>query len=399
MKSVIVAHHHEITLKGNNRRHFENVLAANIRGILKDILPTQSVLGGYGRFVLPLESDELIVPIADRLCKVFGLANVCAGVEIRQDVGEMCQAADLLLKGRKFSTIRIETRRPDKSFATRSMDVSREVGAYVCDKYSIRANMSHPDETIYIEIVNGVAYVYSAKQNGAGGLPVGVSGKVVSLMSAGFDSPVASWQMMKRGAKVIFVHFHSEPYTSPRSVDQVRTLVEQLTQYQGESKLLLVTFADVQNEIVLRSPPPLRIILYRRMMVRIAGEIARREKAEALVTGEAVGQVASQTLRNIRVIDAASEYPILRPLSGADKEETLDIARKIGTHDISKEPYDDCCSFLAPRAPETWADLGAAEEAEAKYDIPAMIAKSIESAVKESFRYPHVDNPVEEPER
>jgi thiamine biosynthesis protein ThiI len=225
---------------------------------------------------------------------------------------------------------------------------------------------------------------------GAGGLPVGASGKVVSLLSAGIDSPVSSWQMMKRGANVIFVHFHSMPYTSVNSVDQVKQLVNILTRYQFRSKLYLVPFAEAQNEIVLQAPQALRIILYRRMMVRIAERIAFQEKAEALVTGEAVGQVASQTLRNIRVINEAATLPILRPLSGFDKEETMAIARSIGTYDISKEPYDDCCSFLAPRKPSTWASAEEVSSAETKFDIEHLIQLTLSKTTTETFTYPIV---------
>jgi thiamine biosynthesis protein ThiI len=250
--------------------------------------------------------------------------------------------------------------------------------------------MTSPDETIYISIVDSTAYVYRSKLHGAGGLPAGSSGRVVGLLSAGFDSPVACWQLMKRGANVIFVHFHSMPYTSQNSADQVRQLAKILTTYQFTSKLYLVPFAEIQQEIMVKSPQPLRVIIYRRMMVRIAEVIAHREKAEALVTGEAVGQVASQTLRNIRAIDDAATLPVLRPLAGADKEETMVLARRIGTFDISNEPYDDCCSFLAPRKPATWANLDEVQAGEGQLGIPALIELALHNMSVEHFRYPNV---------
>jgi thiamine biosynthesis protein ThiI len=195
--------------------------------------------------------------------------------------------------------------------------------------------------------------------------------------------------MMRRGAQVEFVHFHSVPYTDRKSIDQVRSIVQVLTKFQYHSKIHFVPFADAQNEIVLKTPAKLRMILYRRMMVRIAEAIGQKAGAEALVTGEAVGQVASQTLRNIRAIDGAVlELPVLRPLSGADKEETMDAARAIGTYDICKEPYDDCCSFLAPRKPETWANLQEVEEAEKALDIPALIEMCRSTAETEVVRFP-----------
>jgi thiamine biosynthesis protein ThiI len=391
MKPVIILHHHEIILKGDNRKYFERQLLRNVQKALAGIIPPSAVKGGYGRFVVHIEDEGDVDLMIQRLRRIFGIANVCSGVQVEQDLDTFCKAAEMLLQGRRFTTIRVETRRADKNFPVGSMEVNARVGEYLCRKFEVRANMTAPDETIYISIADSTAYVYRSKVQGAGGLPTGVSGKVVGLLSAGFDSPVACWQMMKRGANVIFVHFHSMPYTSLNSVEQVRKLVEILTTYQFHSKLLLVPFAGVQQEIVQKSPPPLRVILYRRMMVRIAGEIAGREKAEALATGEAVGQVASQTLRNIRAIDAAAIFPILRPLSGADKEETMALARKIGTYEVSKEPYDDCCSFLAPRKPSTWANLDEVRRAESQLDVETLVNAALGQHATENFSYPEAE--------
>lgn len=388
MQPVIIIHHHEITLKGNNRKWFEQKLLKNVRTALGELVPHSAITGGYGRFVIQLQSESKSELIIERLKYVFGLSNICIGVKVEQDIDAITNASLDLLKDEQFKTIRVTTRRADKNFPIGSMEMNAMVGAAICEKFNVRANLTQPDETIFIEIANKVAYVYRAKVQGAGGLPSGISGKVVSLISAGFDSPVASWQMMKRGVTTVFVHFHSMPYTSQNSIDQVKQIVELLTKYQFKSKLYLVPFADVQNEIVLKTPMPLRVILYRRLMVRIAEAIAFKEKAEGLVTGEAVGQVASQTLRNIRNIDNAATLPILRPISGNDKEETMVIARKIGTYDISKEPYDDCCSFLAPRKPETWSNFHEIEVAEANLDIPTLIALAMEKQTIEQFSFP-----------
>jgi thiamine biosynthesis protein ThiI len=397
MKSVVVVHHHEITLKRDNRAYFERHLLRNVRGALSGIVPNGDIGGGYGRFVIHVGAEERGEEVSRRLETVFGIANICLGFETEQSIESFNEAALHLLSDREFGTIRVDTRRIDKRFLTGSMEVNTRVGEFLCKRFGVRANLRNPDETVFIEIVDGVAYVYRAKMRGAGGLPSGISGRVISLLSAGFDSPVASWNLMKRGATVVFVHFHSMPYTSQESVEQVRRLVEVLTRYQFRSKLYLVPFAEIQNEIVLHAPQGLRIILYRRMMVRIAEAIAARERAEALVTGEAVGQVASQTLRNIRAIDAISTYPILRPLSGADKEETMAVARRIGTYDVSKEPFDDCCSFLAPRRPETWADLGAVELAESRLHVPALVNAATERMSVEVFQHPTVHQPSATP--
>lgn len=388
MKPVVILHHHEISLKGKNRQKFERQLLKNIRSVLADLLSSSASGGGYGKFFVFPGPDQPVGPIIDRLSRIFGLANICSGVEVGQSMNELTGAAIELLRGKTFTSLKVETRRPDKNFTTPSMEVNRLIGGTLCDHYHVPARMEAPDETVFIEIVDGRAFVFVSKKKGAGGLPTGASGRVVSLLSAGFDSPVSSWQIMKRGASVFFVHFHSIPYTSRRSVDQVREIVEVLTRYQLKSTLYLIPFANVQNAIVLKTPPSLRVLLYRRMMVRIAEAIARRERAEALVTGEAVGQVASQTLRNIRVIDDAAGLPILRPLSGMDKEETMAIARGIGTFEISREPYDDCCSFLAPRSPETWAATGSVELAEQAMDIPALLRMGMQGMQIEKFSFP-----------
>ena len=388
MQPVIIIHHHEIILKGDNRQFFERRLQQNIQLALAGILPPDAVRGGYGKFFIFFEDNGKIPIITERITKVFGIANICFGMKIEQDVDEMCRTAEMLLKDLQFKTIRVDARRPDKNFPVRSMEINSKVGAHICHVFGVRANLTSPDATVYIEVVDGFAYVYCSKIEGAKGLPSGVSGRVVALLSAGFDSPVAAWQIMKRGAHCVFVHFHSLPYTSQQSIEQVRQLVNVLTQFQFSSKLLFIPFADIQQEIVLKTPPPFRVLMYRRMMVRIAEAIAQREKAEALITGEAVGQVASQTLRNIHVIDDAATLPILRPLSGADKEETMAFARRIGTFEISNEPYDDCCSFLAPRSPSTWATLSEIHEAEAKLDVPLLIQKGLGAAETEMFYYP-----------
>lgn len=399
MQPVIIVHHHEIVLKGENRRYFECQLMKNVRTSLEGVIAPPAVRGGYGRFIIELGPGAGTAEAEERLSCVFGLSNICSGVRVAQHLDDICRAAETMLEGREFRTIKVDTRRADRNFATGSMAVNERVGEFLCKRFSVRANLSRPDETIYIEIVDGAAYVYRSKLNGPGGLPVGVSGRIALLLSAGFDSPVAGWQMMKRGASVISVHFHSMPYTSRRSVDQVRQIVAALTRYQFHSKLFLVPFAAIQNEIVLRAPESLRVILYRRMMVRIAEAVARQERAEALATGESIGQVASQTLRNIRVINDAASLPILRPLAGTDKEEIIALARKIGTHDISKESDDDCCSYLAPRSPDTRSVPAEVERAESNLDVAGFVHRALETMTAESFSFPAVgkESPVELP--
>ncbi len=395
MERVIIVHHHEITLKGDNRGYFERQLVRNIRIALADLIPDLRISGGYGKSILHHSDDVNQPALMDRLSRVFGLANVCGGYKLRQDIDAFCALAAELLDRDTFGSLKVETRRVDKRFTTPSMEVNRRVGEFLCTRYGVRADMTSPDRTVSIEIVDGAAYLYLARRKGAGGLPVGVSGRVVSLLSAGIDSPVASWMMMKRGAVVHAVHFHSMPYTGEESVNQVRRLVKLLVQYQYRFRLHLVPFAPLQQEIVLHAPQPLRIVLYRRFMMRVAEAIARQAKAEAIVTGESLGQVASQTLRNMRAVNDVATLPIFRPLAGMDKEEIVEIARRIGTYEISKDPYDDCCSFLAPRKPETWADLGAVADAESRLDVPRLVQEALGATVLEQFQHPAVALPVD----
>lgn len=388
MNPLVIIHYHEISLKGRNRKFFEDTLRLNIARTLKGIVPTSSVKRGYGRMMVWLPRDTahdspMVAEVQRRLQKIFGIANSAVGSATQLSIEAICQTAEALLQGQTFETFAIDTKRADKSFPLTSPQVDQQVGAYIKEQFQKGVNLSDPDITVTVEIVSGEAYVHTGKIPGPGGLPVGVSGKVVSLLSAGFDSPVASYQVMKRGAEVIFIHFHSYPYVSQNSICQVRELVKVLTQYQFESILYLLPFAETQKVIVSNAPSPLRIILYRRMMLRVAEAIARKEKAEALVTGENLGQVASQTLRNINVINQVATLPILRPLIGEDKREIIEFARRIGTYDISSEPYDDCCSFLTTRNPETWAKPDEVISAEAKLDIRAMVESLLADAVQE----------------
>jgi thiamine biosynthesis protein ThiI len=239
--------------------------------------------------------------------------------------------------------------------------------------------MYTPDLRCNIEIVDEAAYIYVEKIRGVGGLPVGASGKVLIMLSGGIDSPVAAWRMMKRGVKALFVHFYSYPYTDKASLEKVEELAEILATWNYRTQVYLVSFAEVQREIVTQTPAPFRVILYRRMMVRIAQQIAAAARAECLVTGESLGQVASQTLGNLRAIEEVAEIPILRPLIGDDKAEIMDLAERIGTFEISTLPHDDCCSLFVPKHPATNASLEAVQEAEAALDINTLVKLAVES--------------------
>ncbi|CUU03300.1 thiamine biosynthesis protein ThiI [Candidatus Thermokryptus mobilis] len=391
---VVICHYHEVALKQKNRRVFEKKLRTNIAFALSDLVGQRMVMRGYGRLkiVLPFGFDERekFEIAKSRLSNVFGIVNFGIGLSVGLDIEDICKASLKVIEGKSFYTFRVKTKRQNKNFPLNSTEVNKQVGAFIIEHFKnngvdVKVDLKNPDLTVYIEIVDKEAYVYADRFKGPGGLPVGSSGKVVALISAGFDSPIASLLMMKRGAKVVFVHFHSYPYTSYDSIEQVREIVKILSKYQLHSKLYIIPIAEAQRIIVLNAPVGLRTILYRRLMVRIAEKVAQIEGAEALVTGESLGQVASQTLRNIRVINQVATLPILRPLIGIDKVEIIQKAKEIGTYEISSQPYDDCCSFLTGRHPETWANLDEILEIERKLDWDNLIQMSFSGAQVEDI--------------
>jgi thiamine biosynthesis protein ThiI len=285
-----------------------------------------------------------------------------------------------LIEGKSFKSFKIDTRRADKSFPLTSVEINQRVGAYVKTRSQAEVDLEQPELTCWIEIVERLALIYVERLRGPGGLPVGTSGKVVVLLSGGIDSPVAAWKMIKRGCTPVFVHFHSFPYTNKESQEKARQIAKLLANYSLKAKIYLVPFAEVQRHIMVETPLSTRVILYRRFMMRLAEQIAVRERARVLVTGDSVGQVASQTIENIDVISRAVSMPILRPLVGDDKIEIVDVARRIGTFEISILPDQDCCSLFVPKHPETKADLNEIEQSEARLDMREVMKAAVESA-------------------
>jgi len=292
------------------------------------------------------------------------------------------------LNGGRFQSFRIETQRGDKTFPLTSPEINRQLGAAVQEKSGARVDLDNAEFTVTVEILPHDAFFGFNKIAGAGGLPVGSSGRVAALISGGFDSPVAAYRMMQRGCRIIFVHFHSVPYQDKTSQEKVRQLVQLLTRHQFTSRLYMVPFAEIQRQIVAAVARPLRVVLYRRMMLRIAEAIARQEKAKALITGESLGQVASQTLDNMAVIQQAARLPILRPLVGMDKQEIIDQSRRIGTFEVSSVPDQDCCQLFVPKHPATKARFIDVEEDETKLDVKDLLRYGMENAIEEDFRFP-----------
>ncbi len=379
----IICHYHETGLKGYNRPVFEEQLRKNII----------SQLGGDrvrrvdripGRLVIELteKGTKEREAAAERLQWVFGIANFAFAERVTADIETIERAVVDMVEQEQPATFKIDARRAGKSFSLTSMQINERVGSAVQQHVSPRpqVNLNDPEMAVTVEVVQSNAYLYTEKKRGPGGLPVGTGGTAVALLSGGIDSPVASFLTAKRGVEVILLHCHAYPYTQKASIEKARQIAERFSAFQPRVKIQLVPFADIQRDIVLNTAPELRMILYRRAMARIAQAVAVQESADALVTGESIGQVASQTLTNIGVIENSVSLPVLRPLIGMDKEEIVRKAREIGTYDISIQEAEDCCTRFLPEHPETRADPAVVEQEEQKLDSERLIADAVANA-------------------
>jgi thiamine biosynthesis protein ThiI len=422
-KQHIVVHYHELWLKGGNRHFFVGRLITAVRQSLEGLGLAKLHCPG-DRIVIELEEGAPIEPVIARLERVFGIAYFAVAREIpRKDMRELAadangatldsatpdneakkaeQARALAAISKaawdeveplKFSTFAVRAKRSDKTFPLRSMDLEVAVGGNLHDKLLAagrepRVNLNTPDLTCHIEIMKRSALVYARKIPGVGGMPANTAGRLMCLLSGGFDSAVAAYKMMRRGAHVSFVHFWgggADPGES--SMHVARELVRQLVPYQFTAKLFLVPFEPLQREIVDKGPPSFRILLYRRLMLRIAEQFAYRDHALGLVTGDSLGQVASQTLHNMNAVGAAAKLALYRPLAGDDKQDIIALARKIGTHDISAEPFHDCCPMFLPKSPALHAMPADLDQAEAQLDMKEMVRRAVESATLERFQF------------
>lgn len=377
----IVCHYHEIGLKGKNRSFFEKKLIENIKLALRPDY-FEWVKRFPGRIVIKLseKGKENINDVQNSLSCVFGISYFAPAIACQLKFKEIAQNALKIVKEARGKTFKIETKRSDKNFHYSSFQVNALVGEYVLKRSGKKVKLENPKITCFIEILPKIVFLYTDKIKGLGGLPVTTAGKVISLLSGGIDSPVASFLIQKRGAKVIFLHFHAYPYTNQSSIEKVEKIVETLSRFQLSAKLYLIPFAEIQKEILLKAKAKFRVILYRRAMFKIAEKIAKKENAKALVTGENLGQVASQTLENILAIDEAANLPVFRPLIGLDKEEIIQIAKKIDTYKISILPYEDCCQRFLPNYPETKSKIEDIKKEEKKLSLRKLINKAIKNA-------------------
>jgi thiamine biosynthesis protein ThiI len=386
MDSVLIRYH-EIALKKGNRQYFTELLKRNLLAAVKD-LGAKEIRSLPARLLLTFKNDIDPSITAQRIGTVFGVANFSLVERTARDIDALRSRILESINGTHFSSFRIETQRGDKTFPLTSPEINRQLGAAVKEKSGARVDLMNAEFTVTVEILPHDAFFGFNRIPGAGGLPVGASGRLVSLISGGIDSPVAAYRMMQRGCRLIFVHFHSAPYLDNTSQEKVRQLITTLTRHQFLSRLYLVPFGEIQRQIVASVARPLRVILYRRMMLRIAEAIARKEKAKALVTGESLGQVASQTLDNMVVVQQAARLPILRPLVGMDKQEIIDQARRIGTFEISSIPDQDCCQLFVPKHPATKARFSEVEQDETKLDVSELVRYGVENAAEEEFNFP-----------
>jgi tRNA uracil 4-sulfurtransferase len=385
----IVVHYQEIALKGKNRPWFLGRLVRNLRAAVAD-LGVREVRPLMGRIEVVLGPAATREEVGERIRRTFGVANFSYAARASLDLDALSAAILRDLEGRTCRSFRVSVRRADKRFPLTSPQVEREVGGRIKAVRDWNVDLENAELVIHVELLTDEAFYFFGKERGPGGLPVGTAGRVVCLLSGGIDSPVAAHRMMKRGCAVTFVHFHSYPILSRASQDKARELAALLTRWQQRSRLYLVPFGDIQQQVVLGVPGPMRVVVYRRLMMRIAERIARVRAAQALVTGEVVGQVASQTLENLAVIGSVAALPVFRPLIGMDKEEITAEAIKLGSYPISIIPDQDCCTLFTPRHPQTRARRPQIEAAEAVLAIDEFVDRAVRDAVVEDFRFPVV---------
>jgi thiamine biosynthesis protein ThiI len=389
----IVIHYQELALKGKNRPWFLRHLVRNLRRAVAD-LEVEAVRALMGRIEVVLGPRADPQAVGERIGRTFGIANYSHAGRAPLDLDAIAAAILADLGDRACENFRVSVRRADKRFPMTSPQAEREIGGRIQEARGWRVNLKSPELHIRVEMLTDEAFYFFGKERGPGGLPTGTSGRVACLMSGGIDSPIAAYRMMRRGCRVTFIHFHSYPILSRASQDKARQLVELLTRYQHRSRLYLVAFGAIQQQVVLSVPGPMRVVVYRRLMLRIAERIARARRAQALVTGDAVGQVASQTVENLSVVGAATSMPLFRPLIGMDKEEIVAEAIRLGSYTTSIIPDQDCCTLFTPRNPLTRARLADIERAEMAIPVEELVAQAVRDALVEDVEFPIVKSQV-----
>ena len=382
MKEIILIKNGELALKGLNRSTFEDILIKNIRKRIKvlgefEYRKEQSTVA-----VVPMDDYIDMDEVSDRISRVFGIAAYSRALQVEKDMSVILQNAPEYLAEqlKNAKTFKVEGKRSDKKFPLKSPEISAEVGGAILSNFPhLRVDVKNPDILVTIEIREKFAFIRGNQTKGAGGMPTGTAGKSAILISGGIDSPVAAYMMAKRGLVLNAIHFASPPYTSPQSEEKVHNLLRQVSRYSGNITLFTVGFTEIQEEIRDKCPEDLFTLIMRRFMMRISQRIAEKEECKALITGESLGQVASQTLNALACTDAVVSMPVFRPLIGLDKDEIIKVSRKIDTFDISIEPYEDCCTVFTPKHPKTKPQVSVLENAEKALDVEALIDRAIEN--------------------
>ena len=389
---VIVVHYHELWLKGRNRRFFLGKLFTALRQSLQGV-PVQRIEQPGDRFIVRLGDGASLEEVVARVNRVLGIAFYAVAKPVERSMEALCRAAWEEVAPLEFSNFAVRAKRSDKSFPHTSIEIDSTIGRYLLEKLreqgrKVSVKLNDPELTCYVEITPGPALVYARRIPGTGGLPANTAGRMMCLLSGGYDSAVAAYHMMKRGAHLSFAHFYgtgARPGES--SVHVASELVRRLVPYQFHAKLYRIPFEAIQREIVRYAPEDYRVLLYRRMMLRIAERLAKGDRSLAMITGDSLGQVASQTLRNLVAVEAAARMPVFRPLIGTDKMDIIATARKIGTYDTSSEQFHDCCPVFMPRTPALYASAADLDEAESRLDVPALIEQGVRETTLERFHY------------
>ena len=389
---VLILHYHEIWLKGRNRPFFlQNLKRASQQAL--EGLPVEEMAWQDHRLLIRVRDEEAARSGIERLRKVPGIAYMAMAEQTEPALPSIVETGARLMREAKFHSFRVRARRSQKSLPFRSIDVGRELGDRIRAEAAaagraVKVDLERAEATCYVEVTTTRALLYREKVPGMGGLPSGSAGRLTCLLSGGFDSAVAGYKVVKRGVRLSFVHFWSPPARpGEESPPVARELVRTLTTYQGRSRLYLAPFDEIQRQIVVSAPQRYRLLLYRRMMLRIAERIAYREHARGLVTGDSISQVASQTLRNMEAVGAAATLPIYRPLAGDDKQEILDLARRIGTYEISRGPFTDCCPLYLPKSPEIHASVEELNRVEASLPVGHWVEQAVRSVRKEVYEW------------
>lgn len=381
MKEIILIKNGELALKGLNRCTFEDVLIRNMKRRLNGLGKVNIRKAQSAIYVEPVSEDFDFEEALERVNRIFGIAaysRACVCEKTAEDI--FAKAPEYLkevLSSKK--TFKVEAKRADKRFPLTSPEICRELGGILLEGFPhLSVDVHNPDITVYVEIRDFGAYIHAEQLTGAGGLPVGTAGTASVLISGGIDSPVAAWCMAKRGLRLTAIHFASPPYTSPRAEMKVRTLLSRVARYSGSINLAVVPFTEIQDSIAENCPEDYFTLIMRRMMMRISARIAEKFNSPALITGESLGQVASQTLQALVTTDSVVDMPVLRPLIGMDKEEIIRISRSIDTFETSVLPYEDCCTVFTPKHPKTRPTLELCAAAEAKLDVEGLVEKAVE---------------------